>query len=170
VLISNVIDRPGYHRTRVEGEIFGSVGPGAWAWPWGGFILSAGLRGSFPLTQNGPIARMNNDFRLIIGAQGYFSITPQLYWWVSAPITLQWNFYISEQWSVLVEAGLAVDVFVYDFLNCYDHPQLYCDRIFFHPVGAFGLRRHLGTATAPGAPSVSFRFQYPGGVQIALGF
>ncbi len=169
-LVSNVIERPGYHRTRVEAEIFASVGPGAWAWPWGGFVLSPGLRLSFPLTRNGPHASLNNDFRLVIGGQVYFSVTPIPYWWLSAPITLQWNFFLSEQWSVLLEAGVAVDVFTYDLINCYDHPRLYCDRVYFHPAGAFGLRRHLGGSGAPGAPSISFRFTYPGGVQVALGF
>lgn len=170
MLVSNVIDRVNYHSSRVEGEIFAGVGPGGWAWPWGGFVLSPGLRLAFPLTTNGPIATMNNDFRLVIGAQIYFSVTPEFYWWLSAPITLQWNFYLSNQWSVLLEAGLAVDVYTYDLINCYDHPQLYCDRVYFHPAGAFGLRRHLGSSGAPGAPSISFRFTYPGGVQVALGF
>ncbi len=175
VLLSGAINRPGYHVTRVGFEIFAGVGPGAWAWPWGGFVMSPGFRFSIPLTRNGPIEGLNNDFRLMIGAQIYFDvlngITP--YWWLSAPVTVQWNFFLSEQWSVLLEAGLAVDVFMpipaLDFLNCYNHPIYYCDRVYFHPAGALGLRRHFSSG-APGNGAVSFRFTYPAGVQVALGF
>lgn len=170
VLVSGVVNHPGQHQTRVHVEIFGGVGPGAWAWPWGGFLLSPGLRLGIPLTRNGFVANLNNDVHLMIGAQVYFSITPIPYWWLSAPVTLQWNFYLSEQWSVLLEAGLAVDVFLYDLINCYDHPRLYCDRVYFHPAGAIGLRRHLSGPAQPGYPSIAFRFTYPAGVQVALEF
>jgi hypothetical protein len=170
VLVSNVINRPSYHATRANLEIFVSVSPGAWAWPWGGFVLGAGMRLGVPLTRNGPMASLNNDFRLMIGAQIYGSVTPIPYWWLNAPVTLQWNFFLSDQWSVLLEAGLTVDVFTYDLINCYDHPRLYCDRVLFHPAGAFGLRRHLTRNVAPGFPAVEFRFTYPGGVQVAFAF
>jgi hypothetical protein len=155
---------------RAELEIFAGVGPGAWAWPWGGFVLSPGMRIGVPLTANGFMANLNNDVRLMFGGQFYASVTPSPYWWVDAPVTLQWNFYLRNQWSVALEAGLAVDVFLYDFLNCYDHPQLYCDRVFFHPVAGVGLRDHFAGPTAPAFPAMTFRFMYPAGVQVALSF
>jgi hypothetical protein len=94
-------------------------------WPFAIGVLFAGAANiaqaqGIPLTRNGPIANLNNDFRLMIGAQAYFSVTPIPYIWISAPVTVQWNFYLSDQWSVLLEAGLAVDVFAYDLINCYD--------------------------------------------------
>lgn len=167
-LISGAINRPGFHATRANFEIFGGVGPGAWAWPWGGLVTTVGLRVGIPLTRNGPVAHLNNDMRLMIGAMGHASVTPDLYFWAAATLSLQWNFYLSDQWSVLLEGGLTADVFIYDYLNCYDHPRLYCDRVYFHPAGAFGLRRHLTNASFPGFPSVAFRFTYPAGVQVAL--
>jgi hypothetical protein len=170
VLVSNVINQPGVHQTRTEVELFMSVGPGAWAWPWGGFLLSSGARVGIPLTRNGFLAHVNNDVRLMVGVQAYFSVTPIAYWWLGAPVSLQWNFYLSDQWSVALEAGLSVDVFPYDLINCYDHPRLYCDRVYFHPAAAFGLRRHLSSEATPGLPAVTFRFTYPAGVQIGFSF
>jgi hypothetical protein len=113
---------------------------------------------------------MNNDLRLMIGAQWYVTFNSGgAYWWLSAPVTLQWNFFLSPQWSASLEAGLAVDFFVpqIDWLNCYDHPQLYCDRVAFHPAGGFGLRRHFSQQPG-GFPALNFRFAYPGGIQVGL--
>lgn len=169
--MSSTINRPGQHVTRVNGEILVTVAPGAWAWPWGGLTTSAGFRLGIPLTRNGMLSTLNNDVRLMLGAQWIISFNPAEYWWITAPLALQWNFFLSPQWSVSVEAGLSVDVFVYDFLNCYEHPRLYCDRVFFHPVGGVGIRRHFGSsANGPGFPALEFRFSYPYGVSVGLSF
>ncbi len=167
-LLNNVINRPGLHATRPSFEFLVGVAPGAWAWPWGGIAFSPGFRLGFPLTRNGMLGNINNDMRLMVGAQWIISFNPAEYWWITAPVSLQWNFYLSEQWSVSLEAGLSVDVFVYDFLNCYDHPRRYCDRVYFHPVGGIGLRRHLSRGNVPGFPSIEFRFSYPYGIQVGL--
>jgi hypothetical protein len=169
--LSNVVRQPGLHVTRVNVEILAGVAPGAWAWPWGGLAVSPGFRVGIPLTRNGMLSNINNDMRLMIGAQWIISFNPAEYWWLTAPLSLQWNFFLSQQWSVSLEAGLSVDVFVYDFLNCYEHPRFYCDRVLFHPVGGIGLRRHLSpSAGPPGFPALEFRFSYPYGVQVGLSF
>jgi hypothetical protein len=166
--LSNVVNRPGFHGSRPTFEVFAGVAPAAWAWPWGGLAVSPGFRLGFPLTRNGMLSGINNDIRLMVGAQWIISFNPAEYWWITAPLSLQWNFYLSQQWSVSLEAGLSVDVFVYDFLNCYDHPRYFCDRVFFHPVGGIGLRRHLNSSGPPGTPALEFRFSYPYGVQVGL--
>ncbi|MFO0559172.1 MAG: hypothetical protein U0269_14245 [Polyangiales bacterium] len=162
------MNRPGQHQSRPTFELFAGVAPAAWAWPWGGLAVSPGFRLGFPLTRNGMLANINNDIRLMVGAQWIISFNPAEYWWITAPLSLQWNFFLSQQWSVSLEAGLSVDVFVYDFLNCYDHPRYFCDRVFFHPVGGIGLRRHLSSNPSPGAPALEFRFSYPYGVQVGI--
>ena len=116
------------------------------------------------------LSNINNDVRLMVGAQWIIAFVPAEYWWITAPVSLQWNFYLSQQWSVSLEVGLSVDVFAYDFLNCYDHPRYFCDRVFFHPVGGIGLRRHLTSGREPGQPALEFRFMYPYGVQVGIVF
>jgi hypothetical protein len=167
--LSNVVNRPGFHGSRPTFEVFAGVAPAAWGVAVGRTRGFAWVSTGISLTRNGMLSGINNDIRLMVGAQWIISFNPAEYWWITAPLSLQWNFYLSQQWSVSLEAGLSVDVFVYDFLNCYDHPRYFCDRVFFSPPSAAsGCVVTSTPAARPAPPRSSFASRIRTGVQVGL--
>jgi hypothetical protein len=122
-----VIKSPGQHpQYSFEAEphlllgLWGVPGPG------GGTGLGVGFRGSIPIVDNGFVDTINNSVAISFGLDwvhydvdnwcarywrgpvycGYgdnFSI-----FWL--PVMMQWNFYLTQHWSVFGEPGLALQV------------------------------------------------------------
>jgi hypothetical protein len=73
-----------------------------------------GFRASIPVLANGPIPKLNNNLAVSFGADwshfggcapNYYDCGAQDFWF---PFVMQWNFFITEAWSVFPEVGLAV--------------------------------------------------------------
>lgn len=117
-----VIERPGYHsRYTFEAEphlLLGLIAPG----PAHGQGIGAGFRGTIKIVENGFIPKINNSVGIGFGVDfahfgssrcerldnmGRCAGTDAVNAiWV--PVVLQWNFYISRNWSVFGEPGVAI--------------------------------------------------------------
>ena len=91
-----VIKFPGLHPHYVfEAE------PHALAQPLGDFSPGLGFRGTIVVLQNGFVPSINNSIGVSFGAD-----------WVDkgvwVPIAMQWNFWLSRNWSVFGEPGVAL--------------------------------------------------------------
>ncbi|HWA75903.1 MAG TPA: hypothetical protein VG937_26380 [Polyangiaceae bacterium] len=64
-------------------------------------LPGAGIRATFTLSNNGFIDSINDSVGLGIGGDWTRDTT-----WV--PVVLQWNFWLSEHWSVFGEPGVAL--------------------------------------------------------------
>lgn len=64
-------------------------------------VPGGGIRGTFTLSNDGFIRKINDSVGLGIGADFTEDTT-----WV--PVVLQWNFWLSEHWSVFAEPGVAL--------------------------------------------------------------
>jgi hypothetical protein len=159
----------GQHDRSVEIEIHGLFALTQWAWAWSGSAVGPGIRIGIPLTANGFLTNVNNDVRINFGVEGFIWPEPLFYWWVSAPVVLQWNVFLTGTWSIFFEAGGAFDVFPTDGANCYDHsqsPWYYCDRWAVHPAGGFGARIHF--AGGGRFPTLTMRLGYPMGFTLGI--
>jgi hypothetical protein len=127
--------------------------PGALLVGFGG-----GLRVSFPLVHDGFIGSINNAVRLETGAEFYhWSYASFDYDTVAIPLQLRWDFYVAEQWTVFVAAGLAVNLYYFgDGAGFFDAPE-------HTDLWGFGSGALITTAVGFGAllnfsESVSLRF------------
>lgn len=64
--------------------------------------LGAGFRGTFTLVHNGFVSKINNSVGLGVGGDVPFGNGSDL--WI--PVVMQWNFWLSDRWSVFGEPGL----------------------------------------------------------------
>lgn len=95
-----VIDEPGLHTPyRVELEPHALIEP--YYLP---LLPGAGFRGTIELVDNGFIPTINNTVGLGFGAD----ITPDT---LRIPVVLQWNFFLSNRFSVFGEPGAAIVVY-----------------------------------------------------------
>ncbi len=90
-----VIKFPGLHPNYVfEAE------PHVLLEPFGGFLPGLGFRGTIVVLKNGFVPSINNSIGVTFGAD-----------WVDkgvwVPVAMQWNFWLSRNWSVFGEPGLA---------------------------------------------------------------
>ncbi len=93
-----VIKFPGLHPAYVfEAEPHGLVAPHA------NFLPGVGFRGTINLVHNGFVTTINNNVGIGFGLD-----------WVDKgvwlPVVMQWNFWLSRNWSVFGEPGLAFRV------------------------------------------------------------
>jgi hypothetical protein len=69
--------------------------------PFSGFLPGVGFRGTVNIVQNGFVPSINNSVGITFGAD-----------WVDKgfwiPIAMQWNFWLSRNWSVFGEPGVAI--------------------------------------------------------------
>lgn len=81
---------------------------------WDGFGFNAGARFGIPLLHNGPISTIDNAFYLNVGFEFYYSdegwdpAERHYYAAFGVPITLHWEFFFNDTWSVFAELGLQV--------------------------------------------------------------
>jgi len=93
-----VIKYPGLHPRYVfEAEPHGLIAP------YANFLPGVGFRGTVNLVHNGFVSSINNSVGIGFGAD-----------WVDKgvwiPVVLQWNFWLSRNWSVFGEPGVAFRV------------------------------------------------------------
>ena len=92
----SIIKSPGAHADYLfEAE------PHALVAPFDGFHPGVGFRGTFSIVHNGFISSINNSVGIGIGAdwsKDHFRI----------PVVMQWNFWLSRNWSVFGEPGTAL--------------------------------------------------------------
>lgn len=99
-----------------------------------------GFRASIPVLSNGPIPRLNNNLAVSFGVDWAFfaGCRPNDYdcgandlWF---PFVMQWNFFITQAWSVFPEIGMAVHHATWHWHEpgprgavCGPGPDPYCD-------------------------------------------
>lgn len=92
------IDQPGLHTDYVfEAE------PHALLEPFDPLLPGGGFRGTIELVDNGFIPSINNTVGIGFGAD----FTPDT---IRIPVVMQWNFFLSNRWSVFGEPGAAIIV------------------------------------------------------------
>jgi hypothetical protein len=94
-----VIDQPGQHTEYVL-----ELEPHVLLEPFYGPLPGAGFRGTIELIDNGFVPSINNTVGLGFGAD----VTQNSLW---IPIVLQWNFFLSNRWSVFGEPGAAIIIY-----------------------------------------------------------
>jgi hypothetical protein len=91
-----VIKFPGQHPDYVfEAE------PHVLVTPFSGFLPGIGFRGTVIILQNGFIPSINNSVGISFGAD----YVDKGVW---MPVAMQWNFWLSRNWSVFGEPGVAI--------------------------------------------------------------
>jgi hypothetical protein len=132
--------------------------------------IGVGVRGSFPIIDNGPVTTINNSFALGIGLDwthwendcGPWDCDGNDFW---VPMVVQWNFFFSDMISAFPEVGLALeyeswDGGYYDDCRRFGGPGFDCDNdddgdldvefvlwlgVRFHLAREFALTVRLGT-------------------------
>ena len=137
----------------------------------GTFGFGAGARFSIPLASPGFIGSINDSIAITFGGDFVrFTSSAQVcgatdcvagpsFWALYAPVALQWNFFLTEQWSVFGEPGIALRHAFLD--HCFDCSSNDVVRPMFD-VGA----RY---ALADGA-KLTMRFGYPLLASVGISF
>jgi len=119
--------------------------------------LGAGFRADIPVVADGIIDGVDDDLRLSLGAE--------MFWFyhrdgdglgVFPIFALQWNFFLSSEWSVFPELGAAL-------LFAPNRNRFF--RTFLAPYLGLGARYHFGRRNA-----LLLRVGWPGGLQIGITF
>ncbi len=144
-------------------------------WDYGGTSFGPGIRFGIPIMSPGFVPRINDSVAISFGADlvrysGYTytcnaagCYDTASFWAAYVPVTLQWNFWLTDRWSVFGEPGLTLrHSFQDDY--CGLGPGYNCrgrDRL----LGTFyvGARLHLSDALA-----LTFRAGYPNGLSVGL--
>jgi hypothetical protein len=98
-LIKSPGDHPSY---RFEAEPHGLIGFGG-PFRGGRGDFGAGFRGTVIVLDNGFIKSINNSVGITFGADIFFRGATVL-----LPVGMQWNFWLSNHWSVFGEPGIAI--------------------------------------------------------------
>ena len=136
---------------------------GVGLYEYGAFGWGPGVRFSIPLMSPGFIKTINDSIAISFGAdllhydgRAYYcngrgcpsTFYSDSFWALYVPVTMQWNFWLTDKWSVMGEPGLALrHAFVSD---------TYCDTRFYDcrnvttvvPAFYVGGRYHFGETTA----------------------
>jgi hypothetical protein len=173
----SIIREPGNHDHSVEVEIHGFIDYG-WHYDYAGYgayDIGPGFRIGIPILNNGFVRSINNDVRINFGGDLHWlpGYTAEFFGWINSPVVMQWNFFLTDRWSVFGEAGLAFDLYLFNQSvgpNCYNHGggNVYCDLFWFYPSFAGGARYHFGGHG--GFPTLTMRLGYPVGFNIGVSF
>jgi hypothetical protein len=128
-----------------------------------------GARFSIPLVQNGFVPSINNSVAISFGVDAMYYNACWYHGACSAtyldfPVTMQWNFFVAQHWSVFGEPGLMLyHGFFNDCPSNSNCPGSPVDTGIY-PVIFLGGRYHLSPSTALtlriGFPSFSFGFSF----------
>jgi hypothetical protein len=156
-------------------EIEPHLNLGVLGWDYGGTSFGPGIRFGIPIMSPGFIPTINDSVAISVGADfvryaGYQYACDNAgcydtagFWAAYVPVTLQWNFWLTDRWSVFGEPGLALrHSFQDDYCTAIN--GFSCrgrDRL----LGSFyvGARLHLTDALA-----LTLRVGYPTGLSIGL--
>lgn len=169
----SIIKMPGNHpKYTFEAEphlllgLWGVPGPG------NEMGFGAGFRGSVVIVDNGFVKEINNNVAITFGLDwihysvdnwcNYYARGTRTFcaWdndgdilWL--PVAMQWNFFLSENWSVFGEPGLALRI----------NDDHYDDDVELEPVFYAGGRLHFSEKMA-----MTMRLGWPGGFGLGLSF
>ena len=102
---TSVIKTPGDHPSYVfEAEPHGLLGFGG-PFRHGHGELGGGFRGTVNLVDNGFISSINNNVGITFGADIFFG-----HGTIFLPVAMQWNFWLTNHWSVFGEPGIGIAV------------------------------------------------------------
>jgi hypothetical protein len=139
----------------VRGDVHGSVSSFG--------VFGTGARAEFPIVPNGLVGGAYDEVALSLGADLFFAeLNPGWYndgLYVVPIAALQWNFYVSDHWSIFPEAGVAF------LLDPDDRGWNGHDGVYVAPNLGFGARYHFASRNA-----LLLRASTPGGVQVGLTF
>jgi hypothetical protein len=110
------------------------------AWDYGGNFYGPGVRFSIPVMSPGFIKKLNNSVAITFGAdfvyyEGYANYYRRWcgnnrncwdyyagynygFWLLHLPVAMQWNFFLTEKWSVFGEPGITLRYAFYKDINC----------------------------------------------------
>jgi hypothetical protein len=173
----DTVKRPGDHpHYAVEIEPHMLVG---WAAQWAGTGFGLGGRVSINLTHDGFVPTINNSVAIGLGLDWvHYSATGCMYdprfpnncfgfgYYASAdffqfPVVMQWNFYLTEHWSVFGEPGL------YIYHGVYSAPNYPCNGPGLPPCGYYGSDTSVSPAFWVGA---RYRFGDAMALTMRLGY
>lgn len=101
--------------------------------------LGAGFRGTVIIVDNGFVPKINNSVGITFGADIFFGHGTLVF-----PVAMQWNFWLTNHWSVFGEPGLAIAA------------NKYADASTLNPVLYLGGRYHFTDKIA-----LTMRIGYP---------
>ena len=127
---------------------------------YGGNNYGPGVRFSIPIVSPGFIKKLNNNVAISFGADmlyyegyagyyyngfcggrrdclAYYGAYNYSFWALHLPVTMQWNFFITDKWSVFGEPGLTLR---YAFYHDYPYDPRYCDPRFYNCSNPYGNR------------------------------
>ncbi len=100
----SIIKSPGDHPDyRFEAEPHGLIGFGG-PFRHGHGELGAGFRGTIVIVDNGFIKDINNSVGITFGADFFFGGNHTIF----LPVAMQWNFWLTNHWSVFGEPGIGI--------------------------------------------------------------
>lgn len=133
-------------------------------------FLSAGFDLEFAIVPDGFLSRMDDELALAVGFDVLFADfrrdrdDPHGFGFAPS-VTAQWNFYLSDKWSVFPELGFTVLFLTEGNHRYYRGYGRGGRRGYADPVAGVGARLHFG-----GRLALVFRLGYPFGAQIGLNF
>jgi hypothetical protein len=129
-----VIKLPGNHPDYVfEAEPHGLIAP------FHKFTPGVGFRGTIEIVDNGFISTINNTVGIGFGIDWTRHRT-----WI--PVVMQWNFWLSENWSVFGEPGTSMRL---------DHDKARFDPFVFYAGGRFHFSDFVTLTMRVGRPTAS---------------
>jgi hypothetical protein len=146
-----ITEEPNNHLNQVETEIHAVLGSHS---------LGAGVRVGIPIVNQGFVSTINNNVAINFGAD-------LLNWpddevrGVIVPVMLQWNFYLTRDWSVFAEGGVAFQSW---FSTPPDHNG---DTFFTWPGFSIGGRYYFNPGNYP---ALVMRVGYPSGLTVGVSF
>lgn len=168
---------PPQYKVEIEPHLVAQVGGFGFDYGTNGF--GAGIRFGIPIAGPAFVKTINDSIAISfgpdlvhyspyrVGCQGQgcaFYYDTGDFWALYVPVTMQWNFWLSEKWSVFGEPGLAVR---HSFINNACDDRFGNCRGVTHVFGAFfgGARYHFSETTA-----LTLRVGYPTGFSVGLSF
>ncbi len=144
-----------------------------WADQFGGRGLGPGVRFSIPIISPGFIKKLNNSVAIGFGPDILYSHSKNdicagndcqksdAFWALYFPVVMQWNFWLTEKWSVFGEPGIVGQTAFGAGCDSIDRKCKKASPIF----GAFyaGARYHFSDALA-----LTLRAGYPNGISVGL--
>ena len=158
----SIIKNPGNHlKYSFEAEPHGLIGFWGVPGPGNDTGFGAGFRGSIVLVDNGFVKTINNSVAISFGVDWlHYDVDDwcgngnnncgwdddaNLFW---LPVTMQWNFWLSEKWSVFGEPGLALRINDDHYDDDLDLDFVFYAGGRFHFSRAASLTMRLGWPTA----------------------
>lgn len=118
--------------------------------------FGVGFRADIPIVPTGIVDGVNDDLAISLGAEALYWYHGKTGFGVWPMALLQWNFYLSEKWSIFPEVGVVL-------MFGPDRNRYW--RTFAAPIAMFGARYHFNRRNA-----LLLRVGWPAGLQVGITF